>query len=151
MPVAELIQRVICEQTYYRWKNQYAGLQSDQVREFKQTGVSRTKAVHSYASPKQTRLCANLRCRRGTGLQLPISTCPRTLVRTRGSIRLPSIRARWNRDAAQIGNRAANDGVEPEMVVEIEFTEWTREGRVRHPSFQGVRIDKPATEVVRES
>ncbi|HTT10484.1 MAG TPA: hypothetical protein VMG60_06315 [Burkholderiaceae bacterium] len=37
------------------------------------------------------------------------------------------------------------------MVVEIEFTEWTREGRVRHPSFQGVRIDKPATEVVRES
>jgi len=26
----------ISEQTYYRWKKQYAGLQSDQVREFKQ-------------------------------------------------------------------------------------------------------------------
>ena len=37
MPVAEVIRKVgISEQTYYRWKRQYAGLQSDQVRELKQ-------------------------------------------------------------------------------------------------------------------
>jgi putative transposase len=35
-PVAELIRHVgISEQTFYRWKKQYAGLQSDEVREFK--------------------------------------------------------------------------------------------------------------------
>jgi putative transposase len=37
MPVADLIRHLgISEQTFYRWKKQYAGLQSDQVREFKQ-------------------------------------------------------------------------------------------------------------------
>ncbi len=37
MPVADIIRQVgISEQTFYRWKKQYAGLQSDQVREFKQ-------------------------------------------------------------------------------------------------------------------
>jgi putative transposase len=37
MPVAEIIRQVgISEQTFYRWKKQYAGLQSDQVRELKQ-------------------------------------------------------------------------------------------------------------------
>ena len=37
LPVAEVIRRIgISEQTFYRWKKQYAGLQSDQVRELKQ-------------------------------------------------------------------------------------------------------------------
>jgi putative transposase len=37
MPVADLIRHLgISEPTFYRWKKQYAGLQSDQVREFKQ-------------------------------------------------------------------------------------------------------------------
>lgn len=37
LPVADLIRRVgISEQTFYRWKKQYAGLESDQVREFRQ-------------------------------------------------------------------------------------------------------------------
>jgi putative transposase len=37
MPVAEVIRRIgISEQTFYRWKKQYSGLQSDQVRELKQ-------------------------------------------------------------------------------------------------------------------
>jgi len=36
MSVADLVRQVgISEQTYYRWKKQYAGLQSDQVRELK--------------------------------------------------------------------------------------------------------------------
>lgn len=39
----------------------------------------------------------------------------------------------------------------PELVAEVEFTEWTRDGRLRHPRFLGLRPDKPAREVVRES
>jgi bifunctional non-homologous end joining protein LigD len=37
--------------------------------------------------------------------------------------------------------------VEPRLVAEIEFTEWTRDGKVRHPRFLGLREDKRAEEV----
>ena len=40
--------------------------------------------------------------------------------------------------------------VEPELVAEVEFAEWTREGVLRAPSFKGLRDDKDAREVVRE-
>ena len=40
--------------------------------------------------------------------------------------------------------------VEPELVGQIAFTEWTRDGRLRHPRFLGLRDDKPARDVVRE-
>jgi bifunctional non-homologous end joining protein LigD len=40
--------------------------------------------------------------------------------------------------------------VRPELVCEVEFTEWTEDDRLRHPSFQGLREDKPAGEVIRE-
>jgi DNA ligase D-like protein (predicted ligase) len=40
--------------------------------------------------------------------------------------------------------------VEPELVAQIAFMEWTPDGRLRHPSFLGVRFDKPAREVRRE-
>jgi bifunctional non-homologous end joining protein LigD len=39
---------------------------------------------------------------------------------------------------------------DPVMVVEVAFTEWTSDGLLRHPVFQGVRLDKPASEVHRE-
>jgi DNA ligase D-like protein (predicted ligase) len=39
---------------------------------------------------------------------------------------------------------------EPELVAQVGFTEWTRDGRLRHPRFLGLRDDKPAREVVRE-
>ena len=39
---------------------------------------------------------------------------------------------------------------EPELVGEVEFTEWTTDGLIRHPSFQGLRSDKSAREVIRE-
>ncbi|CAN5567358.1 hypothetical protein BH20ACT2_BH20ACT2_13030 [soil metagenome] len=41
--------------------------------------------------------------------------------------------------------------VEPRMVVEVQFGEWTGEGRLRHPSYVGERFDKDPAEVVRES
>jgi len=40
--------------------------------------------------------------------------------------------------------------VKPELVAEIEFTEWTNDGTLRHPSFQGLREDKKARDVMRE-
>jgi len=41
--------------------------------------------------------------------------------------------------------------VEPKLVAEVAFAEWTSDGRLRHPSFQGLRLDKRAREVVREA
>jgi bifunctional non-homologous end joining protein LigD len=41
--------------------------------------------------------------------------------------------------------------VEPQLVVEVRFTEWTSVGRIRHPAFLGIRPDKDAAEVVRET
>lgn len=40
--------------------------------------------------------------------------------------------------------------VKPVLVAEVEFTEWTNEGALRHPSFLGLRLDKSARSVVRE-
>jgi bifunctional non-homologous end joining protein LigD len=54
---------------------------------------------------------------------------------TRGS-GLPRLRAHWTR---------------PEVVVQVAFLEWTPHGKLRHPRLVGVRSDKAAREVVRES
>lgn len=40
--------------------------------------------------------------------------------------------------------------VRPELVAEVRFTEWTRDGKLRHPTFLGLRRDKPVADVVRE-
>jgi bifunctional non-homologous end joining protein LigD len=40
--------------------------------------------------------------------------------------------------------------VEPKLVAEVEFAEWTHDGHLRAPSFQGLRDDKPAEAVRRE-
>lgn len=40
--------------------------------------------------------------------------------------------------------------VEPQLVCEVVFTGWTADGLLRHPSFKGLREDKPPAEVTRE-
>jgi bifunctional non-homologous end joining protein LigD len=40
--------------------------------------------------------------------------------------------------------------VEPRLVAEVEFSEWTHDGHVRQPSYKGLRDDKPAAEVRHE-
>jgi bifunctional non-homologous end joining protein LigD len=40
--------------------------------------------------------------------------------------------------------------VEPRLVAQVGFSEWTRDGRLRHPRYLGLRDDKAAEEVVRE-
>jgi bifunctional non-homologous end joining protein LigD len=37
--------------------------------------------------------------------------------------------------------------VKPKLVGEVSFTEWTNDGRIRHPTFLGLRTDKPATAI----
>lgn len=40
--------------------------------------------------------------------------------------------------------------VEPALVVEVEFTQWTPDGKLRHPSYKGIREDLDAALLVRE-
>jgi DNA ligase D-like protein (predicted ligase) len=53
-------------------------------------------------------------------------------------------------DAGMVRERGVS-WAEPELVAQVGFTEWTRDGRLRHPRFLGLRDDKPAREVVREA
>jgi ATP-dependent DNA ligase len=41
--------------------------------------------------------------------------------------------------------------VRPEIVVQVSFIEWTVNGKLRHPRILGIRTDKAAREVVRET
>jgi bifunctional non-homologous end joining protein LigD len=41
--------------------------------------------------------------------------------------------------------------VKPKVVVEVAFVEWTRDGLLRHPKFVGIREDKKARDVIRET
>jgi DNA ligase D-like protein (predicted ligase) len=41
--------------------------------------------------------------------------------------------------------------VRPKLVAQVGFSEWTRDGKLRHPRYLGLRIDKKPDEVVRET
>jgi bifunctional non-homologous end joining protein LigD len=51
--------------------------------------------------------------------------------------------------SAAVAERGAR-WVEPKLVVEVAFSNWTRDGRLRHPSFVRLRPDKSSRDVVRE-
>ena len=53
------------------------------------------------------------------------------------------------RPAGGLGRRA--HWVKPRLVAEVMFTEWTADGKIRHPSFQGLREDKAAREARKET
>jgi bifunctional non-homologous end joining protein LigD len=46
--------------------------------------------------------------------------------------------------------RQVAEWVEPVLVVDDEFTDWTPDGRLRHPSYKGIRDDVRPEDVVRE-
>lgn len=65
---------------------------------------------------------------------------------------LPELR-KLRRDTSPFSTRVPKKEalfVEPELVAEIEYREWTHDGHLRHPSYKGLRTDKPAEQVVRE-
>ncbi len=75
-----------------------------------------------------TRMLLDLRAHLDT-LEIPASPF------TKGD-GLPRIRMHW---------------VKPEVVVQVAFIEWTNHGKLRHPRLLGIRMDKAAAEVVRET
>ncbi len=55
---------------------------------------------------------------------------------------------------ANLTDREAGRGVhwiKPRLVCQVQFTNWTRDHVLRHPSFQGLREDLPATSVKRDA
>jgi DNA ligase D-like protein (predicted ligase) len=63
--------------------------------------------------------------------------------------RLEPLRREQSPFADEVRERSAS-WVEPRLVAQVGFSEWTRDGRLRHPRFLGLRDDKAAEEVVRE-
>lgn len=63
---------------------------------------------------------------------------------------LPSRRSRWG-TAFTRTELARCTWVKPQLVVQVRFAEWTGEGIMRQPAFLGLREDKRACEVVRET
>jgi bifunctional non-homologous end joining protein LigD len=49
----------------------------------------------------------------------------------------------------EVGERHAT-WIAPRLMGEFAFSEWTRDGKLRHPSFRGLRYDKRPREIVRE-
>ena len=53
---------------------------------------------------------------------------------------------RWSKRAV-----GSERWVEPRLVAEVEFSDWTPDGQIRHASYIGLRTDKPARTIVRET
>ncbi|MEU5380050.1 non-homologous end-joining DNA ligase [Streptomyces sp. NPDC005968] len=70
-----------------------------------------------------------------------------TLLRLRAWLDAPAATASPFADPVRERN---THWVRPELVAQIGFTEWTKDGMLRHPRFLGLRDDKSASEVVRE-
>ena len=57
----------------------------------------------------------------------------------------PPKQGRWSKRKP-----GAERWVEPRLVAEVEFSEWTPDGHIRHAAYVGLRTDKPAKQIVRE-
>jgi bifunctional non-homologous end joining protein LigD len=66
-------------------------------------------------------------------------------------VNLPSARSSHWGEGVTADDMAALTWVKPAVVVEVAFTEWTRDGNLRHAAYVGPREDKPAREVRREA
>jgi bifunctional non-homologous end joining protein LigD len=67
--------------------------------------------------------------------------------------RLGRLLAPLERERSPFAERGVPRGavfVEPQLVAEVEFAEWTSQGTLRHPSYAGLRDDRDPAEVVRE-
>ncbi len=51
----------------------------------------------------------------------------------------------------KVPDAANTTWIKPKLVAEVKFTEWTKAGEMRHPVFLGLRTDKKATDVTRET
>jgi bifunctional non-homologous end joining protein LigD len=58
-------------------------------------------------------------------------------------------RSRWDQGLTAAEMKRCR-WVKPVIVCQVKFTEWTRDDRLRHPGFLGIREDKNANDVVRE-
>ena len=66
-------------------------------------------------------------------------------------VNLPSTRSSHWGEGVTADDMAALQWVKPAVVVEVAFTEWTRDGNLRHAAYVGPREDKPARDVGRET
>ncbi len=57
----------------------------------------------------------------------------------------------FNKKPVIKGSKGKSVWVRPELVCDVKFSEWTDEGHMRHPVFNGLRNDKNAAEVINES
>jgi bifunctional non-homologous end joining protein LigD len=74
--------------------------------------------------------------------KIPSKTCP--------FVDLPEKRAGRYGQGVTAAEMKLCHWVEPELVCQIKFNEWTRDHRLRQPVFLGLREDKEPKEVVRE-
>ena len=78
----------------------------------------------------------NVRVRCANGSAAPCSAGLEYVTHTSARPRESTFAVSWLAPSSDVG--------------EVVFTEWTSDGKIRHPSFQGLRRDKPARTVTRE-
>lgn len=66
------------------------------------------------------------------------------------SAQLASLRTARSPFSSEVPGESKAHWVEPKLVAQVGFAEWTSGGRLRQPRFQGLRTDKPPQDVVRE-
>ena len=101
---------------------------------------------------KRLRFAGNVRAGFTPHLRRELFAQLRRLHQVRCSfVDLPNSRsARWG-GGVTAEQMAEMQWVKPRLVAQVRFVEWTAEGHLRHPTFVGVRTDKTASEVRRET